>query len=151
MALVLEDMHWADRSTRTFAQFLARSPREERVMLLLTYRTDELHGRHPLRPLLAELDPDRDPRQYSGLLTRISCLRGRFRDAVKDGEEALAATVAPTTRTPRRRSSTRSAWRGSPSARSRPACRASGGRWRSRASSTIWTRSPTATATSRTC
>ena len=56
VALVLEDMHWADRSTRTFAQFVARSLREERVMLVLTYRADELHRRHPLRPLLAELE-----------------------------------------------------------------------------------------------
>ena len=54
--LVLEDMHWADRSTRTFVAFLARSLRQERVMLLLTYRTDELHRRHPLRPLLDELE-----------------------------------------------------------------------------------------------
>ncbi len=56
VVLVLEDMHWADRSTRTFAAFLARSLREERVTLMLTYRTDELHRRHPLLPLLAELD-----------------------------------------------------------------------------------------------
>ncbi|HWF71792.1 MAG TPA: AAA family ATPase [Solirubrobacteraceae bacterium] len=56
VVLVLEDMHWADRSTRTFAQFLARSLREERVMLVLTYRSDELHRRHSLRPLLAELE-----------------------------------------------------------------------------------------------
>ena len=56
VALVLEDMHWADSSTRTFAQFVARSLRGERVMLLFTYRTDELHRRHALRPLLAELE-----------------------------------------------------------------------------------------------
>jgi ATP/maltotriose-dependent transcriptional regulator MalT len=54
--LVLEDVHWADRSTLTFTAFLARSMRQEPLMLLLTYRTDELHRRHPLRPLLAELD-----------------------------------------------------------------------------------------------
>jgi DNA-binding CsgD family transcriptional regulator len=54
--MILEDMHWADRSTRTFASFLARSLRQERVMLLLTYRSDELHRRHPLRPLLSELE-----------------------------------------------------------------------------------------------
>ena len=35
VVLILEDMHWADRSTRTFAAFLARSLREERVMMLL--------------------------------------------------------------------------------------------------------------------
>ena len=54
--LIIEDMHWADRSTRAFVTFLARSLRTERVMLALTYRTDELHRRHPLRPLLAELE-----------------------------------------------------------------------------------------------
>jgi ATP/maltotriose-dependent transcriptional regulator MalT len=56
VALVLEDLHWADRSTRTFVDFLARSLRRERVVLVLTYRTDELHRRHPLRALLSELD-----------------------------------------------------------------------------------------------
>jgi DNA-binding CsgD family transcriptional regulator/tetratricopeptide (TPR) repeat protein len=55
LVLVLEDLHWADRSTRTFVDFLARSLRTERVMLLLSYRTDELHRRHPLRSLLSEL------------------------------------------------------------------------------------------------
>jgi len=48
-------MHWADRSTRAFAGFLARSLVDERVLVLLSYRSDELHRRHPLRPLLAEL------------------------------------------------------------------------------------------------
>jgi DNA-binding CsgD family transcriptional regulator len=56
VALVLEDMHSADESTRTLTQFVAHSLREERVMLLLTYRSDELHRRHPLRPLIAELE-----------------------------------------------------------------------------------------------
>jgi DNA-binding CsgD family transcriptional regulator len=56
VGVVLEDLHWADRSTRTFVTFLARSLRQERLMVLLTFRTDELHRRHPLRPLLAELE-----------------------------------------------------------------------------------------------
>ncbi|MGI9185378.1 MAG: helix-turn-helix transcriptional regulator [Solirubrobacteraceae bacterium] len=56
VVLILEDMHWADRSTRAFTAFLARSLRQERVLLLLSYRTDELHRRHALRPLLSELD-----------------------------------------------------------------------------------------------
>jgi DNA-binding CsgD family transcriptional regulator len=55
LVVTLEDLHWADRSTRTFVDFLARGLRTERVMLLLSYRTDELHRRHPLRSLLAEL------------------------------------------------------------------------------------------------
>jgi len=56
VVLILEDMHWADRSTRAFVAFLARSLRQERVALVLTYRVDELHRRHPLRPLLSELE-----------------------------------------------------------------------------------------------
>jgi DNA-binding CsgD family transcriptional regulator/tetratricopeptide (TPR) repeat protein len=56
LALVLEDMHWADRSTRAFVSFLARSLHDERVLLVLSFRTDELHRRHPLRALLAELE-----------------------------------------------------------------------------------------------
>jgi DNA-binding NarL/FixJ family response regulator/tetratricopeptide (TPR) repeat protein len=56
VVLTIEDLHWADRSTRTFVDFLARGLRRERIMLVLTYRTDELHRRHPLRSLLAELE-----------------------------------------------------------------------------------------------
>ncbi len=54
--LVLEDLHWADRSTRDLVGFLARTRRRPGVMLVLTYRADALHRRHPLRPHLAELE-----------------------------------------------------------------------------------------------
>jgi DNA-binding NarL/FixJ family response regulator/tetratricopeptide (TPR) repeat protein len=54
--LMLEDVHWADSSTRDFITFLVRSAREESLCLVVTYRSDELHRRHPLRPLLAELE-----------------------------------------------------------------------------------------------
>ncbi len=56
LVLVLEDLHWADRSTRDLIGFLVRSARLPRVLILGTYRTDELHRGHPLRPFLAELD-----------------------------------------------------------------------------------------------
>jgi DNA-binding NarL/FixJ family response regulator len=55
VVLVLEDLHWADRATRDLVAFLARTLRSGRVMLIASYRADELHRRHPLRPLLAEL------------------------------------------------------------------------------------------------
>jgi predicted ATPase len=55
VALVLEDLHWADRATRDLVAFLARTLRAGQVTLVVSYRSDELHRRHPLRPLLAEL------------------------------------------------------------------------------------------------
>ena len=55
VVLVLEDLHWADRATRDLVAFLARTLRSGRVTLAVSYRSDELHRRHPLRPLLAEL------------------------------------------------------------------------------------------------
>jgi len=56
VVLVLEDLHWADRSTRAFLAFLARALCAERVLVVASFRSDELHRRHPLRPLLAELE-----------------------------------------------------------------------------------------------
>ena len=53
--LVLEDLHWADRSTRDLITFLSRVLHRERIALVATYRTDDMHRRHPLRPVVAEL------------------------------------------------------------------------------------------------
>ncbi|HEU5474579.1 MAG TPA: AAA family ATPase [Actinophytocola sp.] len=53
--LVLEDLHWADGSTRRLLSFLCARLRGQRLLLIGTYRGDDLHRRHPLRPLLAEL------------------------------------------------------------------------------------------------
>ncbi|MEV1014774.1 AAA family ATPase [Micromonospora sp. NPDC049801] len=56
LLLVIEDLHWADRSTRDLIGFLVRAARPGRLLLVCTYRTDELQRGHPLRPFLAELD-----------------------------------------------------------------------------------------------
>src|SRR5499427_8213633 len=53
--LVLEDMHWADRSTRDLLTFLSRVLHRERIAVIATYRTDDLHRGHPLRAVAAEL------------------------------------------------------------------------------------------------
>jgi DNA-binding CsgD family transcriptional regulator/tetratricopeptide (TPR) repeat protein len=53
LLLILEDLHWSDQSTRELVSFLVRSLRGVRVVLLATYRSDELNRRHPLRPLIA--------------------------------------------------------------------------------------------------
>ena len=56
LVLVLEDLHWADRSSRDLLGFLARTLRDSRVLVVATFRADDLHRTHPLRPFLAELD-----------------------------------------------------------------------------------------------
>ena len=53
--LILEDLHWADRSTGDFVSFLVRNARRERLLLLASYRSEELHRRHPLGPVAIEL------------------------------------------------------------------------------------------------
>ena len=52
---MVEDLHWADRSTRDLLAFLVRNLRRERVLLVVTYRNDE-PGQQRLGPYLAELD-----------------------------------------------------------------------------------------------
>jgi DNA-binding CsgD family transcriptional regulator/tetratricopeptide (TPR) repeat protein len=56
LMLVVEDLHWADRSTVDLVAFLVRTLRAVPVVMVGTYRSDELHRRHPLRPLLASLE-----------------------------------------------------------------------------------------------
>jgi DNA-binding CsgD family transcriptional regulator len=55
LLLVVEDLHWADRSTRQLLGFLVRNLRFERLLLVVTYRSDEPHPDR-LGPYLAELD-----------------------------------------------------------------------------------------------
>jgi ATP/maltotriose-dependent transcriptional regulator MalT len=56
LVLVIEDVHWADRPTCDLLSFLARNLRDAAVLLVITFRSDELHRDHPLRRLLAGLE-----------------------------------------------------------------------------------------------
>ncbi|MEV6547869.1 AAA family ATPase [Streptomyces sp. NPDC051597] len=75
VVLVLEDLHWADASTRHLLAYLLRTLRRGRLVVVATYRADDIHRRHPLRPLLAELDRLRTVRRIE--LSRFS--RGEVR------------------------------------------------------------------------
>ncbi|SDC46117.1 regulatory protein, luxR family [Geodermatophilus telluris] len=55
LLVVLEDLHWADRSSRDLLRYLLARLADEPVAVVASYRSDDLHRRHPLRPLLAEL------------------------------------------------------------------------------------------------
>jgi predicted ATPase len=52
LLLVVEDIHWADASTRELLDYLTRRLRGLRAMVLVTYRSDELHRKHPLVPTI---------------------------------------------------------------------------------------------------
>lgn len=52
--LVVEDAHWADASTRHLLGYVLARRRTDRVRLVVSFRSDDLDRRHPLRPLLAE-------------------------------------------------------------------------------------------------
>jgi DNA-binding CsgD family transcriptional regulator/tetratricopeptide (TPR) repeat protein len=56
LVLIIEDAHWADRSSRDLLAFLIGYQRAVgNLLIVVTFRSDELHRTHPLRPLLAEL------------------------------------------------------------------------------------------------
>ncbi|HEY7048173.1 MAG TPA: AAA family ATPase [Jatrophihabitantaceae bacterium] len=52
--LVVEDVHWADQSTRDLLGFLLARLRDQRLSVVISYRSDDLHRRHPLRRTVAE-------------------------------------------------------------------------------------------------
>jgi predicted ATPase len=55
VVFIVEDLHWADRSTRDFLAFLVRAARGERILSVATLRLEELPREHPVRSFVAEL------------------------------------------------------------------------------------------------
>lgn len=53
--LLFEDVHWADEATIDLIKFLARRINHLNCLFLLTYRDDEIHSRHPLKTIFADL------------------------------------------------------------------------------------------------
>jgi DNA-binding winged helix-turn-helix (wHTH) protein/tetratricopeptide (TPR) repeat protein len=53
--LLLEDLHWADAATLDLVKYLGRRIQRAPVLLVLTYRDDELSDQHPLRLVLGDL------------------------------------------------------------------------------------------------
>ncbi|MFC7406617.1 helix-turn-helix transcriptional regulator [Georgenia alba] len=56
LVVLLEDLHWSDDVTRTTFSRLARTVTGRSLLVLGTYRTDDVDRRHPLRTTLAELE-----------------------------------------------------------------------------------------------
>ncbi|HEX9034605.1 MAG TPA: AAA family ATPase [Streptosporangiaceae bacterium] len=90
--LILEDVHWADQSTRDLLTFLSRMLHSERLAVAATYRTDDMHRRHPLRPLVAELlrlpsvsQIELGPMDASAMARHLTALSRRRLDAATIG------------------------------------------------------------------
>ena len=88
--VVLEDLHWADETSLELLLHLARELRDARVLLLATYRSDEMHRRHPFLRTLAELQRER-------LVTEIQ-LKRLTPDETKELIRATMATRDPNVR-----------------------------------------------------
>ncbi|WP_370250598.1 AAA family ATPase [Nocardioides sp.] len=54
LLVVVEDCHWADRSTRDLLSYLLARADAGGFALVASYRSDDLHRRHPLRRQVAE-------------------------------------------------------------------------------------------------
>lgn len=54
LLVIIEDAHWADDSTRDLIGFLLTRLTSQRLALVVSYRSDDLHRRHPLRRPIAE-------------------------------------------------------------------------------------------------
>jgi class 3 adenylate cyclase len=96
VVLVIEDLHWVDRSSRDLLAFLVRSARRDRLLIVATYRSDELHRRHPLRPFLAELERsgraervELEPLSRSELAEQLGAIAGEM-PAEQTVEDILA-------------------------------------------------------------
>ena len=55
VVVVIEDIHWADRSSLDWLTYVARGRAMTRFTVVATLRTDELHRQHPVQPFLAEI------------------------------------------------------------------------------------------------
>jgi DNA-binding CsgD family transcriptional regulator/tetratricopeptide (TPR) repeat protein len=58
VVLALEDLHHADPGTRRFVETMLRIGRELPICLIVTYRPDELHRRHPMLGLASIIGGD---------------------------------------------------------------------------------------------
>ncbi|QAY72507.1 hypothetical protein ET445_03280 [Agromyces protaetiae] len=67
--LVIEDLHWIDAATLALLRFLMRALTSSRVLIVLTYRSEDVGRGHPVRGFLSEMERDRwvDRRELSRL------------------------------------------------------------------------------------
>jgi DNA-binding CsgD family transcriptional regulator/tetratricopeptide (TPR) repeat protein len=89
LVIAVEDLHWADPATLELIPYLARKLSSSRVIVVTTYRSDELHRLHALAPALAELK--RSPQAIELHVPRLSLM-----ETGKMVQATLGLALAPT-------------------------------------------------------
>jgi len=70
LLVVLDDLQWTDPSSLLLLHYLARGAQKTSLLLLGAYRSTDIDDRHPLTPVLAELNRERLPQEIQ--LKRMS-------------------------------------------------------------------------------
>ena len=88
LVLVLDDLHWAGRTTLLLLRHLLRHAEAAPVLVLATYRDTELARTHPLADAIADLHRD-------GTAERITLGRAVVRRTSPTTSEPSATTIRP--------------------------------------------------------
>lgn len=84
--LVAEDAHWADGATIELVRFLARRISDSPLLIIVTYRDDEIGGDHPLRLLLGDLATAATVHRQQLTPLSEAAVRHLARGSARDGE-----------------------------------------------------------------
>jgi DNA-binding CsgD family transcriptional regulator/tetratricopeptide (TPR) repeat protein len=90
--VVIEDVHWADEATLDLLSFLARRIREIAVLMIVSYRNDELADTHPLRIALGHLAVQRCARRFPLAPLSVQAVRMLSAGRGVDPEELYRVT-----------------------------------------------------------
>ncbi|MFQ6030078.1 MAG: AAA family ATPase [Dehalococcoidia bacterium] len=88
LVLVLDDLHWADRSSLLWLEFLVRNIGRSHLLVLGTYRDVELSRQHPLAETLGELTRGQ-------LLQRLPLRRWGLGEVSRFMERVAARALSP--------------------------------------------------------
>ena len=86
LVVVIEDLHWADPATLDVLRFAARVLTRGPILIVLSYRSDDVGRGHPLRAFLAELERNRRVDRMT--LNRLTA------EQVREQASALLGSVA---------------------------------------------------------
>lgn len=92
VALIIEDVHWADFGTLDFIRFLGRRITMCRALMIVSFRSDELGRDHPLLRVLGDIPSDQLERMELKPLSLAAVARMVSDSGRDDPEELLEVT-----------------------------------------------------------